>query len=506
MGTAEKAARLSWLDRFLIGIAPRWGMRRLRARAAAAAFTAAGGGRRGAHWYRTSSDANSSNGPSMVALRELSRDLRRNNGWARRGIQVIANNTVGWGIGAKAEGDGPLDRAMALWKLWSESPRCDWDGRMSFAGLQSLVMQTVVESGECLVVNQPADSSDGLAIPLRLQVLEPDYLDSARDLTAGESGPIVQGIEFDERGRRVAYWLHSQHPGSARSMITRLDSRRVPAERVLHIYRMERPGQSRGIPWLASAIARLNDFDDYEDAELMLRKISACLGVFVTDVDGTAVGEQDPNDPVTETLEPGEIRYLPPGKKIETVQPPAVADLAFTARALRRIAASLGVTYEDLTGDYSQVNFSSARMARLAHWGNVYEWRYHMLIPQLCDGVWRWAMELAAVLEDWTARPAASWSPPPMPMLEPDKEGLAYQRMVRNGFMTWPQVIRELGEDPARQLAELAETNDALDEAEIVLDCDPRMTNAQGAAQQAGGGAASGGGADPPPTPPESPE
>jgi capsid protein len=155
---------------------------------------------------------------------------------------------------------------------------------------------------------------------------------------------------------------------------------------------------------------------------------------------------------------------------------------------LRRIAATIGVTYEDLTGDYSQVNFSSARMARMAHWANVHDWRWNMLIPQLCRGVWGWAMELSAGLEGWTETPGAEWSPPPMPMLEPDKEGLAYSRLVRSGAMTLYQAIRERGEDPASHLAEIAEGNAKLDELGIWLDSDPRRTSAAGLTQARPGG------------------
>jgi lambda family phage portal protein len=484
----ERAApRVTWWDRFLIGIAPGWGLRRLRSRAAAFAYEAASGGRRSS-WHRSSSDANAAGGPSLSVLRELSRDLRRNNGWARRGIQTIANNTIGWGIGAKATGVEPslAKTALELWNKWADSKSCNFDGQMPFNGIQRLVLKTVVESGEALVVKQPADEVDGLPVPLRVQVLEPDYLDTMKDRTGGDgdqAGPIIQGVEFDRDGRRVAYWLHRQHPGSMR--LGSFDSRRVPARDVLHVYLVERAGQVRGVPWLTSAIARLNDFDEYDDAVLMQQKIAACFGAFVQDFEGsgTALGEQSREDPHLETLEPGHIEYLPQGKTVTFAQPPGVTDSSFTTRNLRRIAVSLGVTYEDLTSDYSMVNFSSARMARLAHWANVHEWRWDMVIPQLCDGVWRWAMELAAGLYEWPAVPSAEWAPPPMPMLEPDKEGLAYQRLVRTGAMTIYQMIRERGEDPASHLAEIAEANARLDDLGIVLDCDPRRLNASGGSQ-----------------------
>ncbi len=491
--------RLSWLDRFLVSIAPGYGVRRIRARASMRHFEAAQGTRRTSGWHRSSSDANTANRPALASLRELSRDLRRNNGWAKRGVAAIANNTVGWGILPK-----PSDRARSrskvaldLWNAWADSTACDYDGRLNFYGLQRLVMETVVESGEALVLRHPAKTSDGLAIPLRLQVLEPDHLDTNRSGTTATGGKILDGIEFDSQGRRVAYWIFRSHPGATRDL-SRFESVRWSAEDVLHVYRVDRPGQVRGVPWLASAIARIKDLDDFEDAELMQQKVAACFGAFVTD-DGaaTALGEPS-NDQKTgqplEQLQPGHIEYLPPGKSISFPQPPNVKDSAFGMRVLRRIAASLDVPYEELSADYSQVNYSSARMARLSHWQSVHVWRWQMLIPQMCDGVWGWAMELAQELEGWPQVPTAEWAPPPMPILDPDKEGLAYLRLVRIGAMSWSQMIRQLGEDPYAQLDEIAAFNEEMDGRGVVLDSDPRKMTSTGQQQP------------PPPPPPVSDE
>lgn len=481
--------QVSWFDRFLISIAPDWGLRRVRARATAQLmsrhYEAAQGGRRTSGWQRSSSDANTANGPALTALRELSRDLRRNNGWAKRGIQVIVNNTVGWGIMPKPKAGRSRargEKAIQLWNDWADTTACDFDGRLNFYGLQRLAMETIAESGEVLILRQP---SPDLAIPIRLQVLEPDYLDTSRSGQATSAGgAIVDGVEFDKLGRRVAYWLFTSHPGG-RLPTARFESVRVEADRVLHVYRVDRPGQVRGVPWLASAITRLKDLDDFEDAELMQQKVAACFGAFVTDVDGagSAIGKQDDADTQLEHLEPGHIAYLPPGKSVTFATPPRVQDSSFSTRALRRIAVSLGVPYEELTGDYSQVNYSSARMARLAHWQNVNDWREHMLMPQLCDGVWAWAMEQARDLEGWPMVPQAQWAAPPMPILEPDKEGLAYLRLVRTGAMTWHQMVRELGFDPMEQLDEIEQLNKELDRRGIVLDIDPRRTTAGGQQQ-----------------------
>ena len=498
---------LSWWDRLCIGIAPRWGMNRVRARAAAQVmqrhYQAAAGGRRTSGWKRFSSDADQANGPNLAALREVSRDLRRNNGWARRGVQVIANNTVGWGIHPKPDGASrqAAKRSMEIWHQWADSTDCDFEGRLNFYGLQRLVMQTVAESGEAIVVRRFARADSGMSVPLQLRVVEPDLLDTSKDSWMSEGGGFtLQGIEFDSLGRRVAYWMFPQHPGGQLAMAPRYQSQRVPAQEVLHIYDVERAGQNRGVPWLCAAIRKLHDFDDYDDALLMKAKIEACFGAFVTDVEGQGggIGGQGSENPPIDSLEPGMVESLPPGKDVKFAQPSSTSDYqSFSRTNLMRIASSIGVTYEDLTGDYSQVNFSSARMARHSHYANVHHWRHNMLIPQLCSRVWRWLMSDASSLGLLRVIPRSEWTPPPMPMLEPDREGRAYRDLIRAGVRTLPQVIQELGEDPETHLQEIADSNEKLDELEVVLDSDPRRTSASGQMHpDTGSGGAQGGGDD----------
>lgn len=412
------------------------------------------------------------------------RNLTQNVGWARKGRNVIANHTVGWGIVPRPV--GPIaSKVSALWKDWAESTECDPGGRLTFYKMQHLAMQTTSEAGEFLLKRVTAPTASGVA--LQIQVLEPDHIDTAKDLAQLPSGgQIVQGVELDSHGRRAAYWLFSEHPGSARKAST---STRVPAEDVIHVFDTERAGQVRGVSWFGAAIVKLKDLDEYEDAELLRQKIAACFAAFVTDVDGLAapVGAGDAANPLYETLEPGQISYLPPGKQVTTASPPAVVDTSFSTRNLRAVAAAIGATYEDLTGDYSQVNFSSARMARLVHWGHVSAWQHHMLIPLLCGGVWRWFDEAARVAGLWREPVRADWTPPPMPLIDPPQEALAYSRSIRNGFMTLPEVLRERGFDPGAHMREYAESNALLDTLGIKLDSDPRATSASGQTQSPGG-------------------
>jgi capsid protein len=234
-------------------------------------------------------------------------------------------------------------------------------------------------------------------------------------------------------------------------------------------------------------ILRLKDFDDYEDAALMKQKIAACLAVITSDVDGTspALGSTSTEQPEVDSLEPGMILNVPPGRSVTTVQPPAISEHeAYSKTVLRAFAAGLGIGYEDVTGNYENLPFSAARMSRLRCWARVDDWRWRMLIPQFCDPVWRWAMQIAGIM-GLEEQLLATWTPPPMPMIEPDKEGLAVARNVRAGITTMPEAIRERGYDPEELLQEYAEWNRKLDALGIILDSDPRRTTQQGGPREA---------------------
>lgn len=452
-------------------------------------YEAASSGRRTSGWHRTSSDANAAaSGTTLSRLRAQSRDLVRNNPWARRGLRVICGNTIGWGIRPKATGRS-AELVMERWKLWAETTQCDAAGRLTFYGLQRLVMRTVVESGEVLIRRRWRRPEDGLAVPMQLQVLEPDYIDTGKDGIKGvQGGDIIQGIEHDAVGRRVAYWLFEQHPGGRSGMISPV-SKRVPADNILHVYDQERAGQVRGPSWFASVDVRLHDFDEFEDATLMKQKIAACMAAFVTDVDGTgaALGEagtDEASGQSMDTFEPGMILNLPVGKQVTVANPPQSSDhQSFCATSLRGVAAGLGVTYEDLTGDYSQVNYSSSRMARLAHMRDVFDWQWNMIIPQFCAPAWMWMLDALLLAGVDLEESPAEWTPPPPLMIDPDKEGGAASKNVRAGLMTHDQMIREQGYDPDTFWKEYAAALKRLDDLGIVLDSDPRRTTGSGQAQ-----------------------
>lgn len=493
----------SWVDRAIGLVAPAAQLRRTRARIATELvlrhYEAASVGRRTQGWTRASGDANAVNGPALSRLRDHARDLVRNNRQMKSALRTIANHTVGWGIVAKPEPAN--DKVAARWKAWAETTACDADGRHDLYGLQKLIIRGVAEAGEMLVRRRVRLLTDGYPIPLQIQVLEPDLLDSAKTALLPNGGQIIQGVEFGPLGDRVAYWLFPTHPGATLNvggtMMT--PSRRIPATEIIHVFDQERAGQVRAVSWFAPNILPAKELDEYMDAQLMKQKIAACLAVITSDADGQGapLGQaDDTNNPGIDSLEPGAILNVPPGRNVEVVQPPQVNEYdVFTKVENRANAKGLGLSYEDYTGDYSNVNFSSARMARLEHYENVHDWRWRMLVPQFCNPVWGWAMQALQIMGELeTEVPQARWAAPPIPMIEPDKEGLAYQRNIRTGLQTWSDAVRERGYDPDEVLAEMVADNAKFDENKIILDSDARKVTQAGQLQTvpSGGGQANG--------------
>ncbi|MEL6716738.1 MAG: phage portal protein, partial [Planctomycetota bacterium] len=317
----------------------------------------------------------------------------------------------------------------AAWKRWAESTRCDADGRHNLYGLQSLAMRAIAESGEVLLRMRPRRVSDGLEIPMQLQLLEADHLDTSKDGDAERTGhTIVQGVEFNAIGRRVAYWVFRTHPGDARSSASR-QSVRVTADRMLHLFRVDRPGQVRGVPWAAPIAVRAHELKDYEDAQLLRQKIAACFAVFREDTNvemepgpAAQAAQSEEGELGRDSVEPGMIEDLPAGKKVTFAQPPGVGGYdEFVTRQLRAVASGFGVSYEALTGDYSTVNFASGRMGHVEFQRNVTTWQNDLMVMQLCRPVWAWfeeAAELAGVRNEGLD---PSWILPRREMFDPTR-------------------------------------------------------------------------------------
>lgn len=461
----------SFVDRVVAWFDPAAGLRRAQNRAATAVLSR---GYDGAKTFPTSdwssakhTSANAEIQGALAVLRSKSRDLNRNSPYAMKATNVIVSNAVGGGIMANIKGKNPdqVKKLVDLWKEVAESNKCDEDGHNNFYAMQALAMRSIVESGE--IVGLKKITIDAPTI----RILESDFI-----VTSANTGNVIQGIEVDENGRRVKYHLYKSHPGDQRGSI---ESVQIPVDQLCHAYRQDRPGQLRGVPWSHSVIETLKNFDDYQYATLVRQKIAACFGGFITTDDSNSLlspSEQKARREAELQMSPGMVRFLKAGEGFQNANPPGVEGYAeFIREAMRAVAAGYGISYEAMTGDYSQVNFSSGRMGHVEFRRNLENWRWNILIPGFCDPYFQLFLQWAKLHKGANIEGVyVQWVPPAYVMIDPTKEVEALKREVRAGFKTYGQAVREQGLDPDETITEIAAWNKKFDDLKLSFDSDAR--------------------------------
>ncbi|MCC6395029.1 MAG: phage portal protein [Bryobacterales bacterium] len=466
---------------------------------AAAGYEAAAATRRTQGWNPSAEGINALVTGGGDALRSRSRDMVRRNAWACNAVESFVGNAVGTGIKPQAKHpDAAVKRALQeLWLRWTDE--ADAAGLTDFYGLQALICRSTIEGGECLVRIRPRLPEDGLSVPLQLQLLEAEHLPTTKNENLPNGNIIRAGIEFDKIGRRVAYHLYREHPGERLMFANAGETIRVPADSVLHIYKPLRPGQHRGQPWLTQVLVKLRELDQYDDAELVRKKLAAMFAAFIT--------ENNPEDPVigskpgegeTDTSgvplagsEPGARVKLLPGADVKCTEPGDVGGMytEFMRVQLRAVAAGLGITYEQLTGDLERVNYSSIRAGLLEFRRRCEQFQHQVMVFQFCRPVRGAWIEAAAVAGAIDARDYArnrdayldvEWRPPSWDWVDPLKDMNAEVAAVRAGFKPRSAVINEMGYDEEDVDRQVAADNARSDSLGLTLDSDPRRTTSNG--------------------------
>jgi lambda family phage portal protein len=471
-------------------------------------YEGAATGRRMSTWGTAAIGPNASLYSSLRNLRSRSRELIRNNPLVDGGVDSDAANIIGSGINPRWQLDnaGLKKIIQQLWEDWTTE--ADYYESSDFYGLQTLGARALIDAGEFLVRFIPIRYGKYNFVPLQLQFLEADHLDETFNSIEPSTGnEIRMGIEIDSSGKRVAYHLFREHPGEyfLTTGARATERVRVPADQVLHVFRPLRIGQMRGRPWLSSIIVKLRELDQYEDAELVRKKTAAMFGGFIVDNQATIeaarmlgrTGTQDSNQSDIVAIEPGTFPVLPLGKDVKFSQPVDVGVTyeVWIKQQLREIAQGMGITYEQLTGDLRDVNYSSIRAGLLEFRRRCMVLQYNTIIFQFCRPTAKVWMDAAvysgalSIITDYAQRKRQylriKWRPDGWPWVDPVKDQLAEQMAVRNGFKSRSRVVAERGEDVETVDQEIAEDNARADKLGLVFDSDPRNTAASGAMQKA---------------------
>ena len=456
-----------------------------------------------ADWVTSGTSADSEIKSSFKALRNRARQLCRDNDYARQALRSIQNNVIGHGIRhqsqVRMQRGGRLDEAIngqihEAWEKWMHKSRCDVSGLLGFHDMERLLCRSLAESGEVFVrmIRQPFGDS---RVPFALQVLEADYLIDDDIPQAAAGNTVRMGIEVDSYLRPQAYHFYANHPGDTYAGNPRTNGRRVrvPADEVIHLFLPERPGQTRGVTWFASALMRLHMLQGYEEAEVVRARASSALMGFISSPEGELIGDEVYEGERVSEFSPGVFKYLAPGESVTVpdLNAPDGQLEPFTRSMLRAVAAGVGVSFESISKNFSESNYSSSRLSLLEE-RDTYKVLQRFFIENFHQIVYENWLEMAVLsgvlnLPAYETNPdryrASRWIPRSWEWVDPQKEVNAYKDAVRCGFKTLGQVISEQGGDlddvlVARQ-AELA----MLDELDIVLDTDPSEVTIGGNAQ-----------------------
>lgn len=443
-------------------------------------YDAAGSGRRMAGWNPPSSGPNRAV-QGLQKIRDRSRDASRNDWSGAASAQRWTTNIVGIGIVPRWKRVTSRERKQQLVDLWNDwCATADADGVLSFYGLQTLAVRSWFESGEVFVRLRPRVPESGLPVPLQVQLIEADYVpmldaDQWPGLPAGNT--IRQGIERNRYGRRIAYWMYRDHPGDSAGAIDADRLVRVAASQVLHVFEPTRPGQLRGVPALATVLARLRNIGDYDDAVLERQKLA---NLFVAWIKRTLPSTSDIEyDSLTglptfydadgapmPSLEPGMTQELQPGEDVVFANPPEAGTTYSDYMRTQHLgtAAAAGLPYEILSGDIKEISDRTLRVL-INEFRRLAEQRqWQVVIPMLCQPVmnaWTEAASLVGLVaaDEVDAVRRVEWAPHGWAYIHPVQDVQGKKLEVEAGFRSRSSVIAERGDDPEEVDNETADDN-----------------------------------------------
>ncbi|WP_421424124.1 phage portal protein [Agrobacterium rosae] len=488
------------LDRTIGYFSPEAGLRRIKNRAAIDIMS------RGYAGAETSRLKTGRRAPSTSAdaelvragrdLRNSMRDLVRNNPHAAKAISELVSHTIGDGIIPRSKNK----KAIKLFKKWQKV--CDADGDLDFYGMQTLLAREMFESGNGMVRRRRRLLEDRLPVPLQLQVLEDDLIDSSKEGVLSGGGKVIQGIEFDALGRKRSYWMFGSHPGNSffdpQSSIV---SKPVPASDIAHMFEKQRT-QVRGAPWGVPAMDDMYGLAKYEESEQIRKRLESCIvGVMTggedSDVLGAPVVTDEGGKPLpagiydvhgqrVEKFSPGSF-YNAVGGRGLTFSQPAVTDSydPYKVSQLHTIAAGWRMPYSVLTGRLDKVNYSSSKIGLEPFRRLISALQWQVIIPMMLQPIWDWFCEAAYFAGELdTPTVEVEWSPPRFYSADPLKDVLARRAEVRSGFRSLSSAIAETGENPDDVLDEIQSDAKKLDDRKLILDSDPRRMSQAGQVQQ----------------------
>jgi len=435
----------------------------------------------------------------LRTVRGRSRDLALNFPYAKRIVALAKTNLIGpTGIRLQVRVTDPVTGRIdrdASWRIedayadFSHKENFSADGKLARVDFERLLVETLVVDGEVLVRKRRGFRKNRHRYAVELIDIDRLDFDYNEPAIPGVRGEIRMGIERDEDGRDVAFYIWTAHP----SEYVDKQRKRVPADEIEHLMLATRIGQSRGLPWLVAILFEQRQLSQYMEAELIGARIGASNMGFLVDKNGeqppsldeaTAddedeAGEAEGDDADEDfEVEPGMFKRIAAGLEVQEWNPqrPNTAYGAFTKERLRAIASGANVNYNVLTNDWGEVNYSSGRLG-LQEERAEYRVLQRWLINHFGRPIYRdwllWTITAGACEVDIAQldryRAAATWIPRGWEPIDPQKEATANATDLQNKLTSHTKILAERGEDFEELLAQIAYERELAEEYGVDL-------------------------------------
>ncbi len=474
-------------DKLVEAISPELGNRRRAFRHANALYEANRGDRLRKDRNRIS-PPNTTTARHAVSLRNQVRILQMNDDVFRGILRTLVNNTIGpEGIGVEPtprnkNGEIHEEAAQILqtaFRRWALRPEVT--GSRTFSQEQRLIGSSFYRDGEVftqMLMGNVRGLQFDTDVPFALEAVDADMCPMDLD---DPDRRIRSGVQVNAWGRITGFHVYKEHPDDSQAgfrSTRNQETKRIPAERMLHLRAIDRISQLRGVTEMASIITRLADIHDYEESERIAAKVAASLTAYIKKGDATGYGEFTAGQGASQELDADDIGAnrreleMSPGMIIDDLlrgeeigmvdsKRPNPNVVTFRQGQLRAAAAGVGTSYSTIARSYDGT-FSAQRQELVESYMNyavMADSFVGMYVRPVYSNFARIAVQSRAIQLPGDVDPLsiddALYTAQEMPWIDPLKEAAGFTALIRAGLGSEVEMIRKRGLNPDQVLDQI---------------------------------------------------
>ncbi len=400
------------------------------------------------HW--TNADGLAARAAISPAVRRVVRIRSRyeaeNNSWYAGILRTASNHIVG-ATGPRLQvltADAEANRRLeAAWRAWAT--------KVDLADILRTCVEAYWRDGEVFVMR---GSSVRFPLALDLLVLEADQIATPWQQSQLVDPFVDDGIRFDRATNELEFYVYDHHPG-LNTPVSTLKGQWYPARELCHLFRAERPGQTRGVPRATPALQTLPIMRRQELATLYSAETAANFAMYLKTNSSAVTPATAPADFAEIELTRNMLTTLPEGWEIGQVEPKQPGPLyeMFQRQALMSFCRCTNMPYTLAAGTGKDANFSSFKGDMVNVWAPEVAVEQNRMQIGVIERLWQWFLEAAVFVPGLlNGLPAIAdidhrWHWPPLPELDQVEAAQAAEIRLAAGLSTPTEEHARRGKD-----------------------------------------------------------